>query len=323
MIEVKGITKQYGKHKAVDDISFSVPKGEILGFLGPNGAGKSTTMKILSGVLSATEGEAFINGHNVAKEPLQAKACIGYLPETPPVYLNMDVESYLVFAARLHGVPGKEVRAAIEDAMEKCGLVDVRQRLIGNLSKGYRQRVGLAQAIAHKPEVLILDEPTVGLDPRQIIDVRNLIRSLGEDRTVILSTHILPEVQATCQRVIVIDQGKIIATDSLDGIAARMQSSTHVHVGLVTDPEAKLDRFRDIDGVQAVFNDRQGDGFSLRIECSKGIDVRAKIAEICVQEKLGLLHLSRESISLEDAFVKLISKDITEKETLTMECNDA
>ncbi|RYZ98131.1 MAG: ATP-binding cassette domain-containing protein, partial [Proteobacteria bacterium] len=230
MIEVRELVKSYNQRTAVDRVSFSVKKGEILGFLGPNGAGKSTTMKVLSGFVPATSGSVLINGIDVKLNPIEAKASLGYLPENPPVYTGMDVESYLRFAAALHRVPKARVKAAVNDAMEKCGIFDVRHRLIGNLSKGYRQRVGLAQAIAHNPPVLILDEPTVGLDPRQIIDIRNLIKSFAGEHTVILSTHILPEVQATCSRVIVIDRGRVVAEDTLSGIAARMQSNARLTV---------------------------------------------------------------------------------------------
>lgn len=319
MIEVLGITKEYGSHKAVDEVSFSVAQGEIVGFLGPNGAGKSTTMKILSGFLAATSGTAKIAGHDVAKEPLAAKSKIGYLPETPPVYLNMDVESYLLFAARLHGVSAKHAKAAVEEAMLKCGLIEVRRRLIGNLSKGYRQRVGLAQAVAHKPPVLILDEPTVGLDPRQIIEVRNLIQSLGKDHTVILSTHILPEVQATCQRVIVIDRGRIIARDSLEGLASRMQSSSLLHVHVKNNPQLLLPEVQNIPGVLGVSLHSQSGQFALKIDCQKDVDVRPQVAAFCVRENLDLLYLSQDKLSLEDAFVKLITKDESNTDTRDLE----
>lgn len=317
MIEVKDLSKVYNERKAVSGVSFFVNKGEILGFLGPNGAGKSTTMKILSGFISATSGSAKINGYDVQSQSLQAKASIGYLPETPPVYTAMEVEDYIKFAAELHGVEKKKITAAARDAMEKCGIYDVRHRLIGNLSKGYRQRVGLAQALAHNPPVLILDEPTVGLDPRQIIEIRNLIQSLGGDHTVILSTHILPEVQATCSRVVVIDHGKVVAMDTLDGIAARMQSNVRLHVVLKQNPEkimTKLKALHGVTNVQIAASTAPGE-HHVALEFAKGIDARADVSELCVHERLGLLALTQERLSLEDAFVKLITQEVSSEET--------
>jgi ABC-2 type transport system ATP-binding protein len=309
MIEVKELSKVYGDRSAIRGISFSVKKGEILGFLGPNGAGKSTTMKILSGFIPATGGSATVNGFDVRTQTVQAKASLGYLPETPPVYTGMSVQDYLEFAARLHGVDKRRARGAVSDAMAKCGISDVRNRLIGNLSKGYRQRVGLAQAIAHNPPVLILDEPTVGLDPRQIIEIRNLIQSLGGDHTVILSTHILPEVQATCSRVVVIDRGQVVAEDTLAGIAARMTANLRLTVILRKDPASLVGRLQGLPGVVAA---RTGEGageFTVSLECAKGADPRAEVSELCVREGLGLLGLSQEKLSLEDAFVKLITHE--------------
>ncbi len=316
MIEVRDLIKQYDDRVAVNKISFSVKKGEILGFLGPNGAGKSTTMKILSGFMPASAGSAKINGYDVEKEALQAKASIGYLPENPPVYMAMAVEEYLVFAARLHGVHKTKANTAARDAMDKCGITDVRHRLIGNLSKGYRQRVGLAQAIAHNPPVLILDEPTVGLDPKQIIEIRNLIRSLGGEHTIILSTHILPEVQATCGRVVVIDHGTVVAEDTLDGIAARMQSNVRVTLGLQKNPEDVLAKLQAVQGVTALSktSKNEGEPFTVHVECAKGFDVRSDLAKICVSADLGLLTLNQEKLSLEDAFVRLITVDENTKE---------
>jgi ABC-2 type transport system ATP-binding protein len=319
MIEVKELSKRYNQRTAVDRVSFSVKKGEILGFLGPNGAGKSTTMKVLSGFLPATSGQVTVNGFDIAKQSREAKGSIGYLPETPPVYTGMEVEAYLRFAARLHGVPKQKVKAAVADAMEKCGISDVRRRLIGNLSKGYRQRVGLAQAIAHNPPVLILDEPTVGLDPRQIIDIRNLIKSLGGDHTVILSTHILPEVQATCSRVVVIDKGRVVAEDTLNGIASRMQSNARLTVVSKEDPSRIFPALKGLSGVSAVTSGA-GAGpdaeYMVYVECTRGAEVRPQVAELFVKEGLGLLSFSQEKLSLEDAFVRLITSDETTRDIL-------
>jgi ABC-2 type transport system ATP-binding protein len=318
MIEVKDLTKTYGDRSAIRGISFSVKKGEILGFLGPNGAGKSTTMKILSGFIAATSGSASVNGFDVRTKPREAKASLGYLPETPPVYSSMPVEDYLEFAALLHGLEKFEVKKAVASAMEKCGIADVKNRLIGNLSKGYRQRVGLAQAIAHNPPVLILDEPTVGLDPRQIIEIRNLIQSLGGDHTVILSTHILPEVQATCSRVVVIDRGHVVAEDTLQGIAARMTANLRLTVTVRKDPSSLLGRLQGLKGVVAArpgntagpeYPSAGAEQFTVQLECAKGADPRAEVSELCVKEGLGLLGLTQEKLSLEDAFVRLITTE--------------
>ncbi len=309
MIEVRNLSKSYDSRKAIQNISFSVAKGEVLGFLGPNGAGKSTTMKILSGFIPASSGSAVVNGYDVAKDELKAKASIGYLPETPPVYMGMEVEDYLKFSARLHGVDRRKVGAAVNDAMEKCGITDVRSRLIGNLSKGYRQRVGLAQAIAHNPPVLILDEPTVGLDPRQIIDIRNMIKALGGEHTVILSTHILPEVQATCNRVVVIDHGRVVAEDTLEGIARKMQSSARLSVVVAKDPGAEIAKIRNLAGVSGLRAERLGNDHHIIVETAKGHDVRTAVAEVCVTSGWGLLGLSEEKLSLEDAFVRLITNE--------------
>ncbi len=311
MIEVRNLTKAYGQRTAIEDVTFSVKKGEILGFLGPNGAGKSTTMKILSGFLPGSSGSVTVNGFDVKKNLVDVKASIGYLPENPPVYTSMPVQDYLEFAARLHRVPKGKTKAAVDEAMEKCNITDVRHRLIGNLSKGYRQRVGLAQAIAHKPPVLILDEPTVGLDPRQIIEIRNLIQSLGGNHTVILSTHILPEVQATCSRVVVIDRGRVVAEDTLAGIQARMQANSRLTITLKKDPGFLLPKLKAMNGLLAAeigARNEAGEA-QLRIECAKGADLRAEVAELCVKENLGLLGLSQERLSLEDAFVKLVTHE--------------
>jgi len=311
MIEVKDLTKTYSQRTAIDRVSFSVKRGEILGFLGPNGAGKSTTMKILSGFIPSTSGTVTVNGFDVKKNVVDVKASIGYLPENPPVYASMPVQDYLEFAARIHRVPKHKVKAAVNDAMEKCNIADVRTRLIGNLSKGYRQRVGLAQAIAHNPPVLILDEPTVGLDPKQIIEIRNLIQSLGGTHTVILSTHILPEVQATCSRVVVIDQGRVIAEDTLAGIAARMQTNARLILTLKKDPGFVLPKLKNLNGILGthILEPNAAGEHTLTIECAKGSDPRAEVAELCVSVGLGLLGLKQESLSLEDAFVKLINSE--------------
>ena len=230
MIEVSNLTKKYGKHTAVDDLSFQVEKGQIYGFLGPNGAGKSTTMNIITGYLAATEGTVKINGHDVLKEPEEAKKCIGYLPELPPLYMDMTVGEYLCFVAELKKVPSKDRVDQIEEIMEKTGVTEMKDRLIKNLSKGYKQRVGLAQALIGYPEVIILDEPSVGLDPKQIIEMREFIRSLANEHTVILSSHILSEVQAVCDHIMIIAHGKLVASDSPENLQKMMGEIGRTHV---------------------------------------------------------------------------------------------
>src|SRR5947209_5340753 len=230
MIKVEGLTKRYARNVAVDDISFEVQKGQIVGFLGPNGAGKTTTMRVLTCFLPPTAGTANVAGFDVVEKPMEVKKRIGYLPETPPLYPEMEVEEYLAFAGRLKGLSGADLARRIDDVSDRCAVADVRKKLIGKLSKGYRQRVGLAQATIHNPDVLILDEPTAGLDPNQIIHTRDLIKRLAGDHTIILSTHILPEVEATCEQVIIINKGKLVATDSVANLTRRLRGSETVLV---------------------------------------------------------------------------------------------
>src|SRR5574338_1704075 len=230
MIEVENLTKRYGPTLAVSDVSFQVQKGEILGFLGPNGAGKTTTMRIITGFLSPTEGRVRVAGIDVVDSPLDAKRHIGYLPENPPVYTDMTVNEYLAFVGRIKGVPRAELKKRVGEVSEKCAIADVQDRQIGKLSKGYRQRVGLAQALIHNPDILILDEPTAGLDPKQIIETRELIKGLAGQHTVILSTHILPEVAQTCQRVVIINKGRVVAVDTPENLTARLKGAATLYV---------------------------------------------------------------------------------------------
>src|ERR1700704_2026493 len=232
MIKVEGLTKRHARNIAVDNISFEVQKGEIVGFLGPNGAGKTTTMRVLTCFLPPTSGTASVAGFDVLEHPMEVKKRIGYLPESPPLYPEMEVEEYLTFVGRLKGISGADVARRVSEVCERCAVADVRTKLIGKLSKGYRQRVGLAQAIIHNPEVLILDEPTAGLDPKQIIETRQLIKQLGGDHTIILSTHILPEVSQTCQRVVIINQGHVVAVDTPDNLTARLRGSETMYLQL-------------------------------------------------------------------------------------------
>ncbi len=306
MISVSHLTKFYGPRAAVNDLSFDVQKGEIVGFLGPNGAGKSTTMKILTGFMPATDGKASVAGFDVFENPIEVKRNVGFLPETPPVYTEMQVIDYLEFAARLHGVPGGKARAAADLALQKTSLGDVRKRLIGNLSKGYRQRVGLAQALVHNPPVLILDEPTVGLDPKQIIEIRELIKGLGGDHTVVLSSHILPEVTATCQRIIVIAKGQIVAQDTIDQLQARLRKGL-IYSLTVKSPDASgLSALRGIPGVVNV----TAAGPKIVVEIAPGsAEIRDRIVETAVGNRMGVLEFSAERVSLEEIFLQLTTTE--------------
>lgn len=310
MIEVQNLSKFYGQRKAVDELTFTVNKGEVLGFLGPNGAGKTTTMKILTCFMPATSGVAKVAGYDVFDQPLEVKRRVGYLPETPPVYKEMVVAEYLSYKAALHGIKGASSKKAVSTALEKCGLGNVRGRLIGNLSKGYRQRVGLAQAIVHNPEVLILDEPTVGLDPKQIIEIRELIKSFAGNHTVVLSTHILPEVEATCSRVLIINNGKIVAIDKLDAISAHLRKGNVLSVLVKTKTPELTQKLRSITGVDSVSEEGAADG-GLRLTISgaqtTSTETRVAIADAIVKSGAGLLEFKRDALSLEEVFLKLIT----------------
>lgn len=307
MLEVSGLTKSYGPIHALHGISFRVKKGEVVGFLGPNGAGKSTTMKIITGSMAPSGGTAKVAGFDVFEDPVEVKKRIGYLPENPPVYGDMNVESYLAFVAKLKGVANDRVRAQVEKAIEKTDLGSVRRRLIQNLSKGYRQRVGIAQALVSDPEVLILDEPTSGLDPRQVAEVRSLIRELKGEHTIILSTHILPEVQAMCERIIIINRGRIVAEDSLDGLTNRMAGSLEVKLK-VARPSADVETaLRGVPGVATVL--KTDGGYSVNIQGTAGEMAIEKVAEAAVGARAGLLELRREAVDLEDIFLKLTTSE--------------
>lgn len=308
MIEVNNLTKVYGNRTAVSDISFTVSKGEVVGFLGPNGAGKSTTMKILTCFMPATSGEAKVAGFDVFEDPIEVKKRVGYLPETPPVYTEMKVKDYLDFTARLHQVSASKRKSSVDTAIQKTGLTEVAGRLIQNLSKGYRQRVGIAQAILHNPDVLILDEPTVGLDPKQIIEIRELIKGLAGDHTVILSSHILPEITATCQRVIVINKGKIVAKDSLESLTTKMRQGHGVSYSLlVRNPSQDgISAIKSIPGVnEFVMN---GNKFTFEIHQGSG-EIRDQIVETAVSKKMGVLEFAAEKVSLEDVFLQLTTQE--------------
>jgi len=302
LIQVEHLYRDYGNLHALLDINLTLNRGEVLGFLGPNGAGKSTTMQILSGNLAATSGQVKINGFDILNEPRQAKAALGFLPEQPPLYLELTVFEYLEYCAKLNRIPKADITKAINTASERCGLADVQKRLIANLSKGYQQRVGIAQAIIHKPEIVILDEPTVGLDPIQIREIRQLIRELGNDHGVILSTHILPEVQSTCDRVIIINQGKIALEDSLAGLDSRLRKNV-ITVALGKPP--KLDALNALNGIEAI--EQLGDG-RYQLYCSDTFSP-ANFADKAVSNQWRLGELTPQTSSLEQMFIEITCSD--------------
>jgi ABC-2 type transport system ATP-binding protein len=311
MIDVQNLTKRYGRTTAVNGVSFRVEKGEILGFLGPNGAGKTTTMRILTGYLPATEGTATVAGFDVFKQPLEVKKRIGYTPETPPLYPDMQVGEFLDFCARIKGVPSATRAARVDEAATKCRVTDVMTKLIGRLSKGYRQRVGLAQAILNNPDVLILDEPTAGLDPKQIIETRELIKGLGGDHTVVLSTHILPEVAVTCGRVVIINQGRVVAEDTPDNLTRRLRGSAALKVDVRGDARVAEDALREVAGVaQVASHAADADAASFEVTPEPGRDVRAEIARALVGRGVDLLGLAQVGMSLEEIFLRLTTADL-------------
>jgi ABC-2 type transport system ATP-binding protein len=311
VIEVQHLTKRYGRVTAVDDVSFKVEPGEILGFLGPNGAGKTTTMRILTGYMPATEGRATVAGYDVFTHPIEAKRRTGYLPETPPVYPDMTVREYLDFVARIKGVPGAGRKARIDTVMERTHVADMANRHCGKLSKGYRQRVGLAQAIIHNPEVLILDEPTAGLDPKQIIETRDLIRGLAGDHTIVLSTHILPEVSQTCQRVVIINKGRVVAVDSPDNLTARLRGTETLYVQVDAAGADIASVLTGVEGVTRVTaaDMRTGSG-AFEIESARGRDIRRDVAREVVTRGWGLLELRPMRLSLEEVFLQVTTEEV-------------
>jgi len=309
MIEVKNLTKRYGSHCAVNNISFQVSEGEILGFLGPNGAGKSTTMNILTGYLSATSGSVSIAGLDVLDNPMEAKKHIGYLPEQPPLYLDMTVEEYLIFNYNLkHCKLNRDKH--LEEICDVVKIRDVYKRVIKNLSKGYRQRVGIAQALIGSPEVIIFDEPTVGLDPKQIIEVRNLIRTLGRDHTVILSTHILQEVQAVCDRIVIINKGKIVADELTENITRAVESNRRFHAKICGPQKEVLAMLKQKPGIvyAELLAARDGDAYTYLIESEVGIDIRKSLFYALAEKKWALVGLESLGMSLEDIFITIVDQ---------------
>ncbi len=311
MIEVKNLVKKYGPKTAVDDISFTVRDGEILGLLGPNGAGKSTTMNIMTGYLSATSGEVNIAGFDILENPEEAKKHIGYLPEIPPLYTDMTVLEYLNFVYELKCVKEKKRANHIEEIMESVKLTDVKNRVISNLSKGYKQRVGLAQAMIGNPEVLILDEPTVGLDPMQIIEIRSVIKKLGKNHTVILSSHILQEVQAICDRVVIINKGKVAAIDSPENLARTISNENKFMLRIAADERAALDVLEAINGIKQIksMGRKERNSIDFLVETQPNIDVRPEIFRAMAERNLPILSMQTVDLSLEDIFIEVTEND--------------
>ena len=309
MIEVKNLTKYYGDRTAIDHLNFKIDKGDVVGLLGPNGAGKSTTMKIITGFMSPSSGSAMINGVDIFEKPLQVKAKIGYLPEAPPLYTDMRVEEYLHYVAELKKVAQSEIKKNIENALTKTQLTSVRKRLIRNLSKGFKQRVGIAQALVSNPEVLVLDEPTVGLDPKQVAEIRDLIKELKGSHTIILSTHILSEVQATCNKVIIIHQGKIVAQNSIEGLEHMNQASLQIHVRVRNDQDI-LSLLEKVAGVLRVEKNQDG---SYLVHCKTAEEITDQIARCVLDSGAGLIEIAPVKMQLEDVFLKLTYNAQSEK----------
>ena len=311
MIEVQHLTKRYGPFTAVDDVSFKAERGEILGFLGPNGAGKTTTMRVLTGYMPPTEGKAIVAGYDVLDQPIEAKRRTGYLPETPPLYPDMTVQDYLAFCARIKGLPGNQRQSRVSTVMERTRIADMANRHCGKLSKGYRQRVGLAQALLANPDVLILDEPTAGLDPKQIIETRQLIKELGGEHTVILSTHILPEVSQTCHRIVIINKGRVVAVDSPENLTARLRGSETMYVQVDALGADALAALRAVPGVTRVaLGETRGPISGFEVESETGRDVRRDLAAAIVTRGWGLLELRPMRMSLEEIFLHLTTEDV-------------
>ena len=315
MIKVQGLTKRYARTVAVDNISFEVEKGQIVGFLGPNGAGKTTTMRVLTCFLPPTMGTANVAGFDVIENPMEVKKRIGYLPESPPLYPEMEVIEYLTFVGKLKGIPAGDLARRIDEVVGRCAIGDVRTRLIGKLSKGFRQRVGLAQAIIHNPPVLILDEPTSGLDPKQIIEIRELLKSLAGEHTIVLSTHILSEVEHTCEHVIIIDRGKLVAIDTVANLTNRLRGSEAVALeveaaGDYPDPGDVLQRLEQVAGVsRVVMKDSKNGRLTFEVESLQGRHIRAELARSVVNAGWSLTELRAVGLSLEDIFLQLTAAE--------------
>lgn len=311
LIEINHLVKKYGEHVAVDDLTLTVEPGKIYGFLGPNGAGKSTTMNMITGYLGATSGEVKINGHDIFADPQEAKKCVGYLPEIPPLYTEMTVREYLDFVAELKGLDKKVRKTQTEEIMELTRTKEVSERLIRNLSKGYRQRVGFAQAIMGYPDVIILDEPTVGLDPKQIIEVRELMKELGKKHTVILSSHILTEISAVCDHVFILSKGKLVASDSTEHLLERMSGAQEIAL-LVKDKEQRMEELlKELPGVAEVSREpgEAAEEVLFHVTAERGEDIREALFHACAKEEIPVLEMHTETKSLEDVFLELTGAD--------------
>lgn len=315
MIEVRHLTKRYGSHVAVSDLSFTIDKGVIYGFLGPNGAGKSTTMNIITGCLGATEGEVLVGGHSISEEPMAAKRLIGYLPEQPPLYMDMTVAEYLLFVARAKGIARKDMQAQLDTVMEKTRIADVQHRLIRNLSKGYKQRVGIAQALLGNPEVIILDEPTVGLDPAQIIEIRELIRELGKEHTIVLSSHILSEVQAVCDSIMIISKGQLVASDTPENLTKLFAGTTTMKLEVKASQEKTRKLLEKVEDVESLtLNPGAEETTLVEMKLTQDKDVREELFNLFAQAGKPILEMTRMKASLEDVFLELTQGNAKEGE---------
>ena len=312
MIEVRELSKQYGDVTAVDSLTFKAETGQIMGFLGPNGAGKTTTMRMLTCYLPPTSGTASVDGFDIAEESLEVRRRIGYLPEQPPLYLDMTVEAYLAFVGKIKGVPSAQLRSRLDDTMQKTGVTHVARTVIGHLSKGYKQRVGLAQALVHNPSVLILDEPTVGLDPKQIIDIRETIKSLRGEHTIILSTHILPEVSMTCQKVVIINNGRIVGEGSPESLTAQLKEGEVLRAQVAGPKDAVQSLLAGVPGVLDVQHEDAVGGGVYLVTAAPGQDVRDPLAKAVINNGYGLRELRSMDMSLEDIFLRLTNEERVE-----------
>ena len=302
MIEVENLSKSYGPREAIKNLSFQIGKGEVVGFLGPNGAGKSTTMNILSCIMPASSGTAKICGFDIFEQSLEIRKLIGYLPETPPLYSDMVVTDFLSFASRLRNISSRETPLAVERVIEQCSLKEVKNRIIGRLSKGYQQRVGIAQALVHNPDILILDEPTIGLDPIQIIEIRKLIQELASSHTIILSSHILPEITQICKRVIIISDGEIAAVDSLEALTTRLRKGERLLLKLRHSNNETAEKLRTLNRVLTVIEDQTG---QFTIDCNPQANIQDNIAQLSIDNNWGIIELKPASVTLEEIFLKL------------------
>ncbi len=322
MIQVSHLTKIYGEHKAVDDLSFTIQPGKIYGLLGPNGAGKSTTMNIITGCLSATSGTVTVCGHDIYKDPLAAKRCIGYLPELPPLYTDMTPREFLYFVAEAKGVSYDKADRQVKEVMALTQIEEMGDRLIKNLSKGYRQRVGIAQAMLGDPDIIILDEPTVGLDPKQIIEIRELIRALGERRTVILSSHILAEISAVCDHVLIISEGHLVADDTIENLENRVTQSNNLHLSIRGELEAVTDVLSGIEGIlscEVIPGEHVPGVVDLKLSVTKDRDLRDDIFFAMAERKIAVLTMELEELGLEDIFLSLTDDETAQEEEAEQE----